>query len=257
MSLANLFRKTEMKKEETKQVYLWKSMKEGVKSAHGEIKWKIGKWHKEDKAIACQKGFHASVRAIDAFQYVNCEVLCKVEVRGTSDIESDKQCWSEMRIVEAYVWEKKDSVALAIFAAEKVIGLYKSKYPKDLRPREAIEAAKKWLRNPTEKNREVSASASYAAYASASSASYAASASASYASHASHASASYAAYAASASASYAAYASASASYASSAYASAAYASYAYAYAAYAKQQIIDECDEWIMKRVKKLKSYDK
>lgn len=34
-----------------------------------------------------------------------------------------------MRIVKAWKWQKKDSVALAIFAAEKVAYLWKDKYP--------------------------------------------------------------------------------------------------------------------------------
>ena len=48
---------------------------------------------------------------------------------------------------------KKLSVEVAIFAAEKVLHIFEKKYPRDKRPRNAIEAAKGWLNNPSEENR--------------------------------------------------------------------------------------------------------
>ena len=156
-----------------KPIYLWKSMQAGLKSSNGDIEWKVGKWFKEDKINICCKGFHASENVVHAMGYVNCEILAKVEVRGKSIIQNDKQCWSEMKIVKTYDWKKEDSVSLAIYAAELVIDIYEKKYPSDKRPREAIEAAKKWLKEPTEKNRNA-ADAAYAANAAAANAAYAA-----------------------------------------------------------------------------------
>ena len=92
--------------------------------------------------------------------YINCEVLAQVEVRGKSEIGSDKQVWSEMQIVKAWEWDKVASVRLAIFVAEQVIGIYEKEYPNDDRPRKTIEVAKKWLEHPTAKT-------AYAAYAAA------------------------------------------------------------------------------------------
>lgn len=129
-----------------KTTTLWKSMCANMKSDHGSVDWQIGKWEKENLVQACSTGFHASERILDAMGYVNLEVLAKVEVRGKSDIKDDKQCWSEMRIVDAWVWEKEHSVRLAIFAAELVIDIFEKDYPDDKRPREAIETAKKWLK---------------------------------------------------------------------------------------------------------------
>ena len=141
----------------------------GMKSAHGEIKWVKGKWQKHDGTVSlCDEGFHCSENVIDAMGFVNAEVIAKVEVRGKSDIKPDKQAWSEMRIVEVYEWEKEDSVKLAIYAAELVIDIYEKEYPKDDRPRKAIEAAKNWLKNPTAANANASYAAYNAAYASAS-----------------------------------------------------------------------------------------
>jgi hypothetical protein len=201
---------------------LWKSMKAGMTSGSGSLgPWKVGEWRKHDAPLEmCRAGFHASVRAIDAMQYVNCEVLALVEVKGKHLKQGDKQVWSGMRVVKAYRWTKPDSVAMAIFCAESIIGIFEKEYPDDKRPREAIEAAKAWLENPTEENRHA-ASAASAAYAySASSAAYAAA---------------YAAASAASSSAVSAFYAASASNAASA------------------EETLDRIDAWIMKRVKTLK----
>ena len=144
--------------------YLWKSMRMGLKSAHGKINWEIGKWYKATGELEmCSNGFHASKKILDSMTYVNMECLAKVEVRGYHLEQSDKQCWEEMRIVKAWKWEKKDSVAMSVYAASLVLKNYENAYPDDKRPREAIRAARKWLKNPTEKNRLAAESAASAA----------------------------------------------------------------------------------------------
>ncbi len=208
--------KRAIKKKES-PIYLWKSMQKGMKSSHGSIKWKKGKWFIEDNISICNRGFHASENVIHAMGYVSCEVLAKVEVRGEVIRQDDKQVWSEMRIVEAYEWTKEDSVNLAIYAAELVIDIYEKKYPNDDRPRKAIEAAKAYLKNPS----DAAADAAYAAYA----------ADAAYA----------AAYAARAAARAAAYA------ADAAYA-AADAARAAAYAA-AKEEILKKCHNYVLRLI--------
>lgn len=144
---------------------LYKSLPKNM-APHGHT-FRKGKWYKEDNIEICQRGFHASVRAIDAMDYINCEVLALVEVRGEHVEQYDKQCWSEMKIVKTYQWTKKDSVALAIYSAELCIELFEKVYPDDKRPREAIEAAKKWLEKPTKKNQEAARSAARSAVESA------------------------------------------------------------------------------------------
>ena len=128
---------------------LWKFILDGFKSAYGDCTWKIGEWKKESVAIKCQKGFHASTRIIDALFYVKGSILAQVEVKGICDKEDDKQCWTEMRLVKAYKWTAQDSVKLAIYSAELVIDIFEKKYPKDKRPRQAIDAARAYLANPT------------------------------------------------------------------------------------------------------------
>lgn len=92
--------------------------------------------------------------------------------------------------------DKKEAVELAVYAAEQVIDIYEGRYPGDPRPRNAIEAAKRWLADPSEENRLLATYASNSAYASnaayASYASYAACVDTKYTVEAAHAAYDYA-----------------------------------------------------------------
>ena len=91
-----------------KTKYLWKSLKKGLRSESGKQKWELNKWYHQDGKISlCDNGFHASKRIIDAMQYVNCEELALVEVKGKSDKQKDKEAWSDMRIIKTWKWTKK------------------------------------------------------------------------------------------------------------------------------------------------------
>ena len=142
-----------------------------VSGHNNDFKWKVDEWYKaKGKLSMCANGFHCSVKPLDALSYVGGEVLAIVEVRGKSEKQSDKQCWSEMRIAKAYKWTKKDSVALSIYSAELVLKNFEKKYPDDNRPRKALEAAKKVLEKDTKKNRSAAWSAKSAAESAAESA---------------------------------------------------------------------------------------
>jgi len=77
------------------------------------------------------------------------------------------QQWGYAYWIIRRTFNKKQSVTLAIFAAEKVIDIFENKYPDDNRPRKAIEAAKSYLRNPCKKTKAAAANAAYAAAANA------------------------------------------------------------------------------------------
>ena len=142
---------------------LYKSLPED-KSPHGH-KFVKGKWYKTKAELEiCERGFHASENIIDAMEFVDCFWLAKVEVRGKSEIGSDKQCWEEIRIIDWKKWTRKDSISLSIYSAELVLENFEKEYPNDLRPREAIEAAKKVLKSDTEKNRAAAACVARAAW---------------------------------------------------------------------------------------------
>jgi len=63
-----------------------------------------------------------------------------------------------------------DKVRYAVYAAKQVLGLFEEEYPNDDRPRKAIKAVEKYIKNPTKKNKEAAyaaADAAHAAYAAA------------------------------------------------------------------------------------------
>ena len=70
-------------------------------------------------------------------------------------MESEKYSWANWLIVR--LMNKTQKVQYAIFAAEQVIDIYEKKYPDDLRPRKAIEAAKSYLDNPCKKTKAYAA----------------------------------------------------------------------------------------------------
>ena len=127
------------------------------------FKYTTGKWYKTNDISICNRGFHCCKRAIDAMRYVNCEVLALVEVKGDCRKQDNKECWSEIKIVKTHKWTKEDSISLVIYAAELAEPIYRKSYPNDDRIIKAIEAAKKVLKNDTQKNRDTAAAAAFAA----------------------------------------------------------------------------------------------
>jgi hypothetical protein len=108
--------------------------------------WTVGEWiHVGGFIRACSRGLHCSRNIADAHMYIAGDVVARVEVNGTSDGMRDKEAWSDMRIVKAYHWTAADSVALAVYVASLVIGLFEADNPTDKRPRLALDAAKKFL----------------------------------------------------------------------------------------------------------------
>jgi len=245
-----------------KKIYRWKFLQKGFESSNGNLKWKIGKWNTvKDGLRMCRVGLHCSKDAYDAFSYVQGKILAKVECRGKHLENKDKECWEEQRVVKAYKWTKKDSVSLAIFSAKLVIGIYEKQYPNDDRPRKAIEAAVRYQKNPTEKNR-LAANVTYANNAANAAAYTANAANAANANNAANAAAYAAANAANAAANAAAYAAYTANATTNAatYTAAytAYVTYAAAYTAYTAHAVanaatIKKIKQFFVKQVKSLK----
>ena len=100
-------------------------------------------------------------------------------------------------LVTARTCTQAEAVEYAIIQAESVLHIFEKEFPDDKRPRQAIEAARKWWREPSEANQ---LAANAAAYAAANAAAYAANAAAYAASAAADAYAAYAAAAADAAA---------------------------------------------------------
>ena len=80
----------------------------------------------------------------------------------------DRMDWANWLIVRLMTHEQQ--IRYAIYAAEQVISLYEEKYPEDKRPRQAIEAARLCLDNPSEENKAAARSAATSAESAATSA---------------------------------------------------------------------------------------
>lgn len=72
--------------------------------------------------------------------------------------------WTNWYLVR--ILTKAQKIQYAVFAAKSVLHIYQEKYPNDKRPENAIQAAEKYLKNPTGENERAAADAAYAdAYA--------------------------------------------------------------------------------------------
>jgi hypothetical protein len=87
-------------------------------------------------------------------------------------ITDNKLDWANWLIVR--IMEYKQYVSYAVFAAESVLDIFEKEYPDDKRLRQAIEAAKKCIDNPSEENKIAANAAAYAAANAANAAAYAA-----------------------------------------------------------------------------------
>ena len=142
-----------------------------IKSENGNCGWKIGEWKEYGGNLdMCHSGFHCSKKVYQAFSYVQGEILAEVEVGGDKIIGDDKEVYSKMKIVKAWKWRKEDSVSLAIYSAKLCLKNFEKVYPDDKRPRQAIEAAINYLKEPTEENMSAARSAWSAAESAAESA---------------------------------------------------------------------------------------
>ena len=111
---------------------------------------------------ACQDGFEWFVEQNKEFEPVELIDLL---------IKENQLDWANWLVVR--VMNYSQYVSYAVFAAEQVIENYEKQYPDDKRPREAIEAAKRCIENPSDENKKEAAnSASYSAAYSAARAAY-------------------------------------------------------------------------------------
>jgi len=129
---------------------LWKSLKlqDGkIVSDYDCSEWIIGEWRTVPKPKQECKGLNCCENIVDAMGYVAMEVLAQVEIKGEKIVGTDKITSEKMRIVKAWKWEKKDSVALAVYSSELCIKNFEKFYPNNNQPRAAIESAKACLGN--------------------------------------------------------------------------------------------------------------
>ena len=72
--------------------------------------------------------------------------------------------WMIWFLTQKKLLDKQIAVKFAILCARRVLKIYEKKYPGDLRPRQAIEAAERYLAKPTRKNRNAARAAAKAVF---------------------------------------------------------------------------------------------
>ena len=101
----------------------------------------------------------ACEEAIDWF-VENCEDNCSTEEAVDTLIKSKhKQAfeWSNWLMVR--LLNDANKIKYAVFAAREVLPIFEKRYPKDLRPRLALEAAEKFISDPSEINKDTACAA--------------------------------------------------------------------------------------------------
>jgi hypothetical protein len=119
------------------------------------------KWLKEQRACADGIEWFNAQKETDSLKVLDALI---------KDKKLDYANWLIVRLMTY-----RQYVSYAVYAAEQVIDLYEKQCPDDKRPRQAIEAAKKCIDNPSEENKQAAdaaarvadaaTNAAYAAYA--------------------------------------------------------------------------------------------
>ena len=151
--------------------YKW--LKPDRTTTYQGVKWpkRVGVWTPDEMPMICVSGWHLATHEGIAEHARPGAVLWIAEGRGESVAAGDKVAFSSARLVsQVGTLTQIIAVQWAAECAKRVLRYYEDRYPEDKRPREAIQAALKWAKDPTEANR----AAAYAAYAAASDAASAA-----------------------------------------------------------------------------------
>ena len=122
--------------------------KGGVSCNGGKGKWNLpkngkpGKWMpKIDNIIPCQRGYHLC-REEDLINWLNEEIY-EAEGRGDFIRDINKDVFQEARLIKKIVeWNDKTARLFAADCAEHVLHIFEREYPKDDRPRKAIQAGR-------------------------------------------------------------------------------------------------------------------
>ena len=106
------------------------------------------KWLKEKRACCSEKDMDRAEKDLKGDIKLITKALLK------------ENRFSDANWLLTELMDKKQCVEYAVFAAKQVLHIFEERYPKDDRPKKAIEAAEKYLKDPSENNRKTA----YAAY---------------------------------------------------------------------------------------------
>jgi hypothetical protein len=130
----------------------YKFLKPEGKPMFGTGTWSLpvngesGKWMpKVEKLEMCKFGYHATSEDY-LVNWCSGPHLYEFEGRGEMLQGGDKVAFGEARLVkEIPEWNRKTAVLFACDCAEHVLHFFEERYPKDKRPREAIQAAREYV----------------------------------------------------------------------------------------------------------------
>jgi hypothetical protein len=130
----------------------YKFLKPEGKPMYGTGTWFLpkgkrpGKWMpRVEKLEMCKSGYHAAPED-HLTEWCDGPHLYEFEGRGAMLQGNDKVVFGEARLVkEIPEWNRKTAVLFACDCAEHVLHFFEERYPKDKRPREAIQAAREYV----------------------------------------------------------------------------------------------------------------
>ena len=132
-----------------------------------------GEWMPAVKPVLCESGYHFVT--LDQLPKWIGPTIYEVEVRGEVLSAQDKGVATQARLIRRLdTWNEKTLRLFAADCAEHVLGIYEKQYPKDERPRKAIQAARDFANGLIDAY--AANAAAYAAYDAANAAAYAANA---------------------------------------------------------------------------------
>ncbi len=122
----------------------WHFLKDSGQAQHGRLGIiKVGKTYKvKGTPIPCERGLHASKRIIDALQYAEGSLLCRVEMGGEIAEETDKVCAQERTVI----WMMDISTILHNFACNEAERALLAQPTRDPRSMEAIRVKRLWIK---------------------------------------------------------------------------------------------------------------
>jgi len=120
------------------------------------------KWLKEKRACCSEQDMNRAEKEL------------KGDVKLITDTLLKEDRFNDANWLLTKLMDKNQCIKYAIFAAKQVLHIFEEKYPKDDRPRKAIEAAENYLKDPSENNKKAAYAAGATAYAAADATAYAA-----------------------------------------------------------------------------------
>ena len=134
--------------------YKW--LKPDRTTTYQGVKWpkRVGVWTPDVTPVMCVSGWHLATHEGIAEHARTGSVLWIAEGRGEFVAAGDKVAFSSARLVsQVGTLTQIIAVQWAAECAKRVLRHFEDHHPEDKRPREAIQAALKWAKDPTEANR--------------------------------------------------------------------------------------------------------